>query len=140
GDHLQVDFPGPRSKPILLLGHLDTVYPLGAIASMPFRQDKRRAYGPGVFDMKAGIVMMEFAIGALRDRSRVPHPEAAPAAEGWERKQLLRPITLLLTTDEEVGSATSRALIEKLAKKSAAVFVCEPAQGPPGALKTARKG
>jgi glutamate carboxypeptidase len=121
GDHLQIYFAAAK-KPVLLLGHLDTVYPLGTLANMAFRQDKQRVHGPGVLDMKAGIVMMEFAIRAL------------------QASQALPSVTILLTTDEEVGSTTSRALIEKLAKESAAVFVCEPAQGPQGALKTARKG
>ena len=121
GNHLQVDFSGSRSKPALLLGHLDTVYPLGTLGKMPIREEKGRLWGPGVLDMKAGIVMMKFALQALLAEGALP-----------------RPVTILLTTDEEVGSETSRALIEKLARKSAEVFVLEPAQG--AALKTARKG
>jgi glutamate carboxypeptidase len=122
GDHLQVDLPGGGgAKPALLLGHLDTVYPMGTLANMPVREAKGRLHGPGVLDMKAGIVMMKFALQSL-------------AAEG----ALPRPVTILLTTDEEVGSETSRALIEQLARRSSEVFVLEPAQGT--ALKTARKG
>ncbi|MFZ3212338.1 MAG: M20 family metallopeptidase [Terriglobales bacterium] len=123
GDHLQVDFPG-TGKPILMLGHLDTVWDLGTLASMPFRVAKGRAYGPGSFDMKAGIVQAIYAIKALQEPGgRQP-----------------RPITALLVTDEEVGSHSSRPITEALAKKSAAVLVLEPAQGAKGALKTSRKG
>ena len=68
GDHLQVNFAGPRQrKPILLLGHFDTVYDLGALEKMPWRESKGRLYGPGVFDMKSGIVQMMFALWSLRE-------------------------------------------------------------------------
>src|SRR5690242_19264463 len=65
GDHLQFDFPGGGGKPIMLLGHFDTVWSLGTLAKMPFRIARGRAWGPGTFDMKCGIVMMLFAIDAL---------------------------------------------------------------------------
>jgi glutamate carboxypeptidase len=125
GDHLQVDFPGrDRRPPVLLLGHLDTVYPLGTLASMPCRESGGKLSGPGTLDMKSGIAMMLFAIDAMRDQGgTVP-----------------RAITVLLVSDEEVGSASSRRITEELAKKSAAVFVLEPSYGPKGAVKTARKG
>ena len=124
GDHLQVNFPAAqRRAPILLLGHFDTVYELGTLEKMPWAQRKGRLHGPGVFDMKAGIVQMMFAVWALRK------------ATG----DLPRPVKVLLVSDEEQGSASSRAITEKLAKQCAAVLVCEPA-GPGGALKTARKG
>lgn len=124
GNHLQVDFAGPRGrKPILLLGHYDTVYDLGTLATMPWRESKGRLYGPGVFDMKAGIVQMMFALTALKQVTG----------------GLSRPLTVLLVSDEEEGSDSSRALTEKLASRSEAVLVCEPS-GPGGALKTARKG
>src|SRR5271169_3142673 len=123
GDHLQVDFPG-AGKPILILGHIDTVWDLGMLAAMPFRVAKGRAYGPGSFDMKAGIVQTIYAIRALQQVHR----------------RLPRAITVLLVTDEEIGSHSSRPITEALAKKSAAVLVLEPSQGPKGALKTARKG
>jgi glutamate carboxypeptidase len=123
GDHLQVEFAG-RGKPVMLLGHFDTVYDLGTLKSMPFRVADGRIWGPGTYDMKTGIVMMMFAIRAVREISG----------------GLPRSTQVLLNTDEEVGSESSRELIEKLAKKSAAVFVLEPSQGPAGALKTARKG
>jgi len=124
GDHLQADFPGTRpGKPILLLGHYDTVYPLGTLATMPCRIEKGRLWGPGVLDMKSGIALMLAAIGGL---------------QAWHGA-LPRPVTVLLVSDEEVGSS-SRPITEALAKKSAAVFVCEPSYGLRGAVKTARKG
>jgi len=123
GDHLQVDFPR-AGKPILILGHVDTVWDLGTLAAMPFRVANGRAYGPGSFDMKAGIVQAVYAIKALQELDgRLP-----------------RAITVLLVTDEEIGSHSSRPITEALAKKSAAVLVLEPSQGPRGALKTSRKG
>ncbi|HTT19931.1 MAG TPA: M20 family metallopeptidase [Candidatus Sulfotelmatobacter sp.] len=125
GDNLQIDFPGSAdAKPVLLLGHFDTVYPLGTLASMPFRVDNGRVYGPGTLDMKAGIALMLSAIEALQT---------------WEG-QLPRPVTVFLVSDEEVGSYSSRKITEDLARKSAAVLVLEPAAGLRGAVKTARKG
>ena len=106
----------------MLLGHFDTVWPVGTLDRMPLRRDGDRLHGPGTFDMKGGIALALCAIDALR-ATGTPHP----------------PITLLWTTDEEIGSGTSRALIETEARRSAAVFVLEPAL-PGGALKTARKG
>ncbi len=124
GDHLQVNFAGPRKrKPVLLLGHFDTVYELGSLVKMPWREAKGKLYGPGVFDMKSGIVEIMFALWSLRE-----------VASG-----LPRPVKVLLVSDEEEGSATSRAITEKVAMQCAAVLVCEPS-GPGGALKTARKG
>lgn len=110
-------------KPLMLLGHLDTVWPLGTLKKMPFRVRQGRAWGPGVLDMKAGVVM---ALGALRML--------------LEAEQLTRPVWFLLNSDEETGSQCSRAFTESLARKCEAVFVLEPAQGIPGAYKTARKG
>lgn len=128
GDILELRFgPQPGSKtgaqPVMLLGHLDTVWPMGTLQSMPFRIAKGRAWGPGVLDMKAGVAMALTAVELLR-----------------ETGGLRRPVTLLLTSDEEVGSKASRLIVEKLARESAAVFVLEPAQGLAGAYKTARKG
>lgn len=124
GNHLRVDFAGPRGrKPLLLLGHYDTVYDLETLATMPWREQDGRLHGPGVFDMKSGIAQIMFALRAL-----------------WEvTGGLPRPVTVWLVSDEEEGSDSSRALTEKLAAKCEAVLVCEPA-GPGGALKTARKG
>ncbi|MCU1224787.1 MAG: peptidase dimerization domain protein [Edaphobacter sp.] len=121
GDVFELRF-GSRSsrKPLLLLGHLDTVWPMGTLAEMPWREEKGRYWGPGVLDMKAGVVMALAAVSTLQEL------------------KLARPITLLLNSEEEVGSPVSRAITEKLALESAAVFVLEPAQGL--AYKTARKG
>ena len=125
GDHLQVDFESSRrQKPVLLLGHYDTVYPMGTLKQMPCQAKNGRLYGPGVYDMKAGIALILSAIDALR---------------AWHG-EFPRPVTVLLVSDEEVGSESSRVITEILAKKSAAVFVCEPSYGPKGAVKTARKG
>jgi len=125
GDNLQIDFPGSsNAKPVLLLGHFDTVYPLGTLPAMPCRIDNGRLYGPGVLDMKAGIALMLFVLEALQT---------------WH-KQLPRPVTVFLVSDEEVGSYSSRKITEDLARKSAAVLVLEPAAGLRGAVKTARKG
>ncbi len=130
GNHLQVDFPGDStSKPVLLLGHYDTVYPLGTLATMPCRITRDKLTGPGVLDMKSGIALMLHALAALQDWH----------IEGW-RGVLPRPVTVLLVSDEEVGSDSSRAITESLAKKSAAVLVLEPSYGFQGAVKTARKG
>src|SRR5438270_955787 len=123
GNHLKAEFAGGAGKPVLLLGHFDTVWPLGTLAGMPFRIDSGRAFGPGVYDMKAGIAMMIFAIRAL-----------SAAGDGH------RPITILLDSDEETGSATGRPLVEATAGNCEAVLVLEPSQGPQGHLKTSRKG
>ncbi|MFZ0286037.1 MAG: M20 family metallopeptidase [Terriglobales bacterium] len=126
GDHLQVDFPGKSSAtPVLLLGHLDTVYPLGTLATMPCRVSGQKLFGPGSFDMKSGIAIMLHAIEALRS---------------WHGDELPRALTVLLVSDEEVGSDSSRHITENLAKKSQTVLVLEPSYGPKGAVKTARKG
>lgn len=125
GNHLQVDFAGAgagKQKPVLLLGHIDTVYPIGTISKMPCRVAKGRVWGPGVLDMKAGIALALHVMQALVQ---------------WG---LSRPVTLLLVSDEEVGSKSSRAITEELAKGAAAVLVLEPAYGLHGAVKTARKG
>ena len=125
GDSLQVDFPGRApTKPVLLLGHYDTVYPLGTLATMPCRAEDGKLRGPGVLDMKSGIALMLCAIEALKT---------------WHRA-LPRPVTVFLVSDEEVGSCSSRKVTEALAQESAGVLVLEPAAGLRGAVKTARKG
>ncbi len=130
GNHLQVDFAGGSSgNPILLLGHYDTVYPMGTLRTMPCRADGDKLTGPGVLDMKSGIALMLNAIMALREWR---------VSDG--RSELPRPVTVLLVSDEEVGSNSSRAITESLAKKAAAVLVLEPSYGFEGAVKTARKG
>jgi glutamate carboxypeptidase len=126
GNHLQVDFHVPSdAKPVLLLGHLDTVYRMGTLSKMPCRVADGRVSGPGVLDMKSGIALMLHAIDALRS---------------WNRNRLPRPVGVLLVSDEEVGSESSREITESLARQSAAVLVLEPAYGLSGAVKTARKG
>jgi glutamate carboxypeptidase len=125
GNNLQIDFPGRENvKPVLLLGHFDTVYPLGTLANMPCREATGKLCGPGVLDMKSGIALMLYAIEALQQ---------------WH-SGLPRPVTVFLVSDEEVGSYSSRKTTEALARESAAVLVLEPAAGSRGAVKTARKG
>jgi glutamate carboxypeptidase len=124
GDHLQADFDGGNGSRVLLLGHFDTVWELGTLEAMPCREEKGRLWGPGVLDMKTGIVQMLFAIRALQ------------ATRGG----LARPVTVLLVTDEEVGSDSSRKTTERLAFECGAVLVLEPSYGLHGAVKTARKG
>jgi glutamate carboxypeptidase len=123
-DSIQIDFPGRENfKPVLLLGHFDTVYPLGTLEAMPCRVENDRLHGPGVLDMKSGIALILYAIEAL---------------QAWHTG-LPRPVRVFLVSDEEVGSYSSRKITEALARESAAVLVLEPA-GPRGAVKTARKG
>jgi len=126
GDQLQVSLSAPEAKserPGLLLCHYDTVWSLGTIDLMPFRIAGDKAYGPGVYDMKASHVMVEYALRGIADLGL----------------RLSRPLTVLFTSDEEIGSLTSRALIESQARQSEYVLVLEPPTGE-GALKTARKG
>lgn len=122
GDVLELQFGGPsRSRPrVMLLAHLDTVWPMGTLAKMPWREAGGKIYGPGVLDMKAGVVMAIEAMAALQKLGK------------------MRPVTLLLNSDEEVGSTVSRPVTEAIARECAAVFVLEPAQGL--AYKTSRKG
>lgn len=117
GDHLEIRV-GEGSEPIVVLCHHDTVWPEGTLARLPYRVEADRVTGPGSYDMKAGIVQAAFAL---------------------ERARPKRPVVILSTSDEEVGSATSRALIEATARRASAVLVLEPAASG-GALKTARKG
>ncbi|HXW06237.1 MAG TPA: M20 family metallopeptidase [Vicinamibacterales bacterium] len=122
GNHVRAEF-GAGRRQVLLLGHVDTVWPVGQIESMPLREREGRLYGPGVFDMKAGIASALLAVRALLER-RVPH---------WPR------VVMLWTGDEEIGSASSRAAIEAEARRSDAVLVLEPSL-PGGGAKTTRKG
>ncbi|GAC1659581.1 MAG: M20 family metallopeptidase [Acidobacteriaceae bacterium] len=124
GDHIELRCGPPSPRPaVLLLGHLDTVWPLGTLATMPFKIAAGRVCGPGVLDMKAGVIMALHAISMLS------------AANALDRE-----IVLWLVSDEEVGSTTSRPLTEQLAKSCGAVLVLEPGQGLQGAAKTWRKG
>ena len=122
GDHLRASF-GKGQRQILLLGHFDTVWPIGQLTKMPLRREGGRLHGPGVFDMKAGIGLATLATRAVM---------AAGGLDGCQ-------VVMLWTTDEEVGSTTSRARIEAEAQRSEAVLVFEPSL-PGGALKTSRKG
>src|SRR6185437_13029123 len=127
GKHFRCEFQLPGSKKsgqILALGHSDTVWPLGTLRTMPFRQAQGRLWGPGVFDMKAGLVFFIFAMRALREQD-------FPVA---------RRVILQVNSDEEIGSPSSRPLTEEAARASAAVLVLEPSQGLDGKLKTSRKG
>ena len=127
GDHLRVVWKsseGRAKSQLLVLGHYDTVYPTGTLAKMPFRVSAGKAYGPGTFDMKAGIVQALFALEAIRE-SQAP---------------VQKRLVFLWTSDEEIGSESSRKLIEEEAARSDAVFVLEPSLGPRGMLKTSRKG
>lgn len=126
GDHIQARFDGadrPDSPPTLVLCHYDTVWPAGTLARLPFRVEGERAYGPGSYDMKASLVLVEAALRAIVNLGLTPR----------------HPIVLLVTSDEEIGSPTSRALIEDRARACGRVLVMEaPLAG--GRLKTARKG
>ena len=127
GDHLRLEFklPGKRKEgQILGLGHSDTVWPMGTLRHMPFRQAKGRLWGPGVLDMKSGLAFFITAVRALRELD-IP---------------VNRRVTLLIVSDEEVGSPTSRQITEGEAKRSGIVLVLEPGTGLTGKLKTARKG
>jgi glutamate carboxypeptidase len=118
GDHVEAAFHAGTGKPALVLCHYDTVWPLGAVAARPFRVEDGRAYGPGIFDMKTSLVMID---------------------EALRTATLRRPVTVLMTSDEEVGSPTSRTLIERCARDAAYVLVLEPPLAP-GRLKLRRKG
>jgi glutamate carboxypeptidase len=120
GDHIRARFGNSSDAPILLLGHIDTVWAVGQLSRMPFREEGGRLYGPGIFDMKAGIAVAMLAVRLLREH-------ADPA------------VVMLWTTDEEIGSGTSRRLIEEEARRSRAVLVLEPSL-PGGGAKTRRKG
>lgn len=129
GDHVLARWNHPHPQPLspgergamLILCHMDTVFPLGTILKTPFREDGEKIFGPGTLDMKAGIVI------------------ALESIELAQKMGLRRPVTLLCTSDEEIGSRTSRGLIESLAKESALVLVMEGALLD-GSLKTWRKG
>ena len=116
---------GEAKERVLLLGHLDTVWPLGTLKTMPCRLSEGRLWGPGTLDMKAGVAMALTSIEMLREAGLLEH-------------SMNREIVLLLTGDEEAGSPVSRPIIERLATGCTAAYVLEPAQGL--AYKTARKG
>ena len=122
GAHVRATFGDSSRRPLLILGHFDTVWPLGQIQRMPFAKENGRLHGPGIYDMKAGIAVSLLAMRLLSE------PGAEPPA-----------VTMLWTTDEETGSRTSRRAIEDAARGSRAVLVLEPSL-PGGAIKTRRKG
>ena len=122
GDHLVARLGDGRTQ-VLVLGHLDTIWPAGTLEKRPFSVEKGRAYGPGIFDMKSGIAIVIHALKGLAQSGRLPD----------------RRITVLLTSDEEIGCGTSRALIEEIARQSEFVLCMEAPLGPDGALKTSRK-
>jgi len=127
GDHIRAEWNSRANRgngQILVLGHLDTVYDAGTLAKMPFRLSRGRAYGPGAFDMKGGLVIALFAVDALAAAGLLPEKR----------------VVFLWTSDEEIGSGTSRAMIEREARRSDAVLVLEPALGADGRVKTGRKG
>jgi glutamate carboxypeptidase len=128
GRHMIVEFdlPGPRRKTgqILALGHSDTVWPLGTLKQMPWREEKGRLWGPGALDMKGGMAQLVFAVRVLRELD-------VPVA---------KKVVLQINCDEEIGSQASRELTEKMARASDSVLVLEPGTGLAGKLKTARKG
>src|SRR5580658_5782730 len=127
GDQLRVTWWPQKSRPagqFLVLGHYDTVYASGSLAKMPFRVSGGKAYGPGIFDMKAGLTQALFALEALQ-QTKAP---------------LTHRLVFLWTSDEEIGSDASRKIIETEARRSSAVFVLEPSLGPKGLIKTSRKG
>jgi glutamate carboxypeptidase len=126
GNQLKITFNQDGTavkKPCLLLCHYDTVWPLGTIKAQPFHFENDKAFGPGIYDMKASHVMAEFALRGIIEL-------------GYK---LPRPVEILFTSDEEIGSPTSRQLIEEHALSSEFVLVLEPPTAE-GALKTARKG
>ena len=123
GDHLVADI-GEGNQQILLLCHMDTVWPTGTIQERPFRVEDGIGYGPGILDMKAGIAIALHALETLNAHNIAPQQR----------------IRIIINSDEEVGSTTSRQLIEDEARKSVQVFCLEPGAGTEGALKTGRKG
>ncbi len=124
GEHLIARaFSDSPEKPVLLLGHTDTVYPRGTLAARPFKIEGDKVFAPGIFDIKSGCAIMRAALRAFAELNLKPN----------------RPITILLTCDEEVGSETGRALVEREAANAGVCFVCEPS-GAGGAVKTGRKG
>ena len=127
GNHMLAEFilPGrKKSGQITALGHSDTVWPLGTLKTMPFREADGRLWGPGVLDMKAGIAFFVAAMRALRELDVPVNHE----------------VVLQMNSEEEVGSHSSRVLTEQQARQSMAVLVLEPGTGLGGKLKTARKG
>ena len=123
GDHFLADV-GDGEEQVLVLCHMDTVWPQGTLQDKPFRIENGLAYGPGILDMKAGIAIGLHAVKALRSLEVSPQQR----------------VRFLFNSDEELGSTTSRQIIEEESRKSTHVFCLEPSAGSEGALKLARKG
>jgi glutamate carboxypeptidase len=130
GSTLVARFAGPGNAPpqqeekqLLVVGHLDTVWPIGTLAARPFKVEGDRAFGPGIFDMKAGVMLATFAMRAIKELGNATR----------------RAVTLLMTCDEETGSVFSREVIDDEARNAHAALVLEPPI-PGGTVKTARKG
>lgn len=124
GEHLRITaFGDSREKPIVIMGHTDTVHPRGSLKQRPWRVEGNRAYGPGVFDMKANCALAIEVVRACVSTGLTPQ----------------RPVVLLLTCDEETGSRTGKHLVEAAARRAHAVLVLEP-PGSGGRVKTGRKG
>ncbi len=128
GDHRRITLDpaqsGGEGGQLTVLCHLDTVWDVGELARRPVRVEGNAAYGPGIYDMKAGTMLAYYALRSLKEQGLSPG----------------RRVVVLLTSDEEIGSPTSRALIEEEARRSAYVLCLEPPVPPQGSLKTARKG
>jgi glutamate carboxypeptidase len=128
GDHVSIHVPAPHApadaRPALVLCHFDTVWPVGTLAARPFRVDGDLAYAPGGYDMKASFALVFFALRAVSELGLT----------------LPRPVHLLFTSDEEIGSPAGRPVIEAAARQAAYTLVLEPPVEPHNALKTARKG
>lgn len=120
--HIRLDDTRPNERPILLMGHRDTVFPKGEVARRPFSMENGRAYGPGVCDMKGGLVVNAFVLAAFKRFGGAPAPLAG-----------------LITSDEEIASPSSRPIIERVARQARCVFNSEPGR-PSGAVVTGRKG
>ena len=123
GDLLVSRFGSGEQRPLLVMTHVDTVWPIGTIERLPWRIEGDKGYGPGIFDMKASVAMMLTALDIINELD----------LSG-------RPITWIINTDEEVGSPVSRQVLEELALESELVLCLEPPVPPDGALKTERKG
>ena len=129
GDHIAINWPSPdgnnnNKQHAFVIGHLDTVWPHGTLEQMGYSEKEGRLYGPGVLDMKAGIATTIVGLETLKHNNLWPN----------------RPVKVLFNTDEEVGSPSSRPLVEHYAKGAAYALIMEPGQGSNGALKTERKG
>lgn len=120
--HIRLDDTRPNERPIVLMGHRDTVFPKGEAGRRPFRIEGGRAYGPGVADMKAGLVMNAFVLAAFKRYGGAPAPLAG-----------------LITSDEEIASPSSRPVIERVARAARCVFNAEPGRAN-GNIVTGRKG